>query len=56
MTSIEITRFIISRLDRPESLIKHVKDKSGHDSFINAAQHSYEDSGLSLKCLIYSSF
>lgn len=31
MTNIEIARFIISRLDKPESLIKHVKDRPGHD-------------------------
>lgn len=31
MHNIEVTRFILQVLDRPESLIRHVEDRPGHD-------------------------
>jgi dTDP-glucose 4,6-dehydratase len=31
MTNLEITRIILRAIDRPESLIKYVKDRPGHD-------------------------
>jgi len=30
-TNLEVVKIILERLDKPESLIKHVKDRPGHD-------------------------
>ena len=31
MTNIEMTKIVLQTLDKPESLIRHVEDRPGHD-------------------------
>ena len=45
MTNIEITRMILSELGRPESLIKPVKDRLGHDRRYSLSLEKIKDIG-----------